>query len=70
MVITLLLVALSLGLSNFAGAARTRIEVGVFGLFEALMPIVGLIGHRSVPRCSSPSESPSPPIYYEVPAEQ
>jgi manganese efflux pump family protein len=57
MVITLLLVALSLGLSNFAGAigigvsgvsARTRIEVGVvFGLFEVLMPIVGLlIGHR------------------------
>ena len=57
MVITLLLVALSVGLSNFAGAigigvsgvsARTRIEVGIiFGLFEVLMPIVGLlIGHR------------------------
>jgi putative Mn2+ efflux pump MntP len=57
MVITLLLVALSLGLSNFAGAigigvsgvsARIRIEVGVvFGLFEVVMPIVGLlIGHR------------------------
>jgi putative Mn2+ efflux pump MntP len=57
MVIALLLVAVSLGLSNFAGAigigvsgvsARTRIEVGiVFGLFEVLMPIVGLlIGHR------------------------
>jgi putative Mn2+ efflux pump MntP len=57
MVITLVLVALSLGLSNFAGAigigvsgvsARTRIEVGVvFGLFEVLMPIVGLlVGHR------------------------
>jgi len=56
-VITLLLVALSVGLSNFAGAigigvsgvnARTRFQVGlVFGLFEVLMAIVGLlIGHR------------------------
>jgi manganese efflux pump family protein len=56
-VITLLLVALSVGLSNFAGAigigvsgvnSRTRVQVGlVFGLFEVLMPIVGLlIGHR------------------------
>jgi Predicted membrane protein len=49
----LLLVSVSVGLSNFAGAigiglsgidARTRIRVGVaFGLFEALMPLVGLL---------------------------
>ncbi len=54
--LALLLVAVSLGLSNFAGAvgigvsgvdARTRIRVGVFfGLFETGMPIVGLLlGH-------------------------
>ncbi len=54
---TLLLVAVSVGLSNFAAAiaigtagvdARTRLRVGlVFGLFEAGMPLVGLIigGH-------------------------
>lgn len=51
--ISLLLVSLSVGLSNFAGAigiglsgidARTRIRVGIaFGLFEALMPLVGLL---------------------------
>jgi putative Mn2+ efflux pump MntP len=51
-VLALLLVAASLGLSNFAAAigigvsgvsARTRLEVGViFGLFEAGMPIAGL----------------------------
>ena len=50
--LALLLVAASLGLSNFAAAigigvsgvsARTRLEVGViFGLFEAGMPIAGL----------------------------
>jgi manganese efflux pump family protein len=50
--IALILVALSLGLSNFAAAigigisgssARTRLRVGiVFGLFEAGMPIAGL----------------------------
>ena len=54
--LALLLVAVSLGLSDFAGAvgigvsgvdARTRIRVGVFfGLFETGMPIVGLLlGH-------------------------
>jgi putative Mn2+ efflux pump MntP len=50
--IALILVALSLGLSNFAAAigigisgssTRTRLRVGiVFGLFEAGMPIAGL----------------------------
>lgn len=55
--LALLLVALSLGLSNFAASvgigvagvsARTRLRVGViFGLFETGMPIVGLLlGHR------------------------
>jgi len=54
--LALLLVAVSLGLSNFAAAigigvagtdARTRVRVGlVFGLFEAGMPLVGLLlGH-------------------------
>ncbi len=54
--LALLLVAVSLGLSDFAGAvgigvsgvdARTRIRVGVFfGVFETGMPIVGLLlGH-------------------------
>lgn len=54
--LALLLVAASLGLSNFAAAigigvsgidARTRLKVGVaFGLFEAGMPIAGLaLGH-------------------------
>ena len=54
--IALLLVAVSLGLSNFAASvgigvtgidARTRLRVGViFGLFETCMPIVGLLlGH-------------------------
>jgi putative Mn2+ efflux pump MntP len=52
----LLLVALSLGLSNFAASigigvsgidARTRLRVGlIFGLFETAMPIIGLfLGH-------------------------
>jgi manganese efflux pump family protein len=55
--IALLLVAASVGLSNFAAAigigvsgvnARLRLRVGVvFGFFEAGMPILGLlIGHR------------------------
>ncbi len=55
-VLALVLVALSLGLSNFAAAigigvsgvdARTRVHVGVvFGIFEAGMPILGLaLGH-------------------------
>jgi putative Mn2+ efflux pump MntP len=48
----LLLVSLSVGLSNFAGSigiglsgvdARTRLRVGIaFGLFEGLMPVLGL----------------------------
>src|SRR5207253_3665628 len=48
----LLLVSFSVGLSNFAGAigiglsgvdARTRLRVGIaFGLFEGLMPVLGL----------------------------
>jgi manganese efflux pump family protein len=55
-VLVLLLVAVSLGLSNFGAAigigvggvdARTRMRIGIiFGLFEAGMPIVGLaLGH-------------------------
>jgi manganese efflux pump family protein len=57
-VIALALVALSLGLSNFAAAigigvagvdARTRVRVGVvFGIFEAGMPILGLALGRSL----------------------
>jgi len=49
----LLVIAVSVGLTNFAGAigiglsgvdARTRLRVGLaFGFFEALMPIVGLL---------------------------
>jgi putative Mn2+ efflux pump MntP len=56
LVAALLLVALSLGLSNFAAAvgigvtgidARTRLRVGlIFGIFETAMPIIGLLlGH-------------------------
>ena len=52
----LLLVSVSVGLGNFAGAigiglsginARTRLRVGIaFGLFEGIMPLVGLlVGH-------------------------
>lgn len=54
----LLLVSVSVGLSNFAGAigiglsgidARTRIRVGIaFGLFEAVMPIIGLLVGQAV----------------------
>ncbi len=54
----LLLVSVSVGLSNFAGAigiglsgidARTRLQVGIaFGLFEALMPIAGLLLGQAV----------------------
>jgi manganese efflux pump family protein len=57
-ILSLLLVSVSVGLSNFAGAigiglggvtARTRIRVGLaFGLFEALMPVVGLLLGHSV----------------------
>ena len=52
------MVALSLGLSNFAAAVgigvsgidgRTRLRVGViFGLFETAMPILGLLLGRSL----------------------
>lgn len=51
--LSLLLVSLSVGLSNFAGAigiglsginVRTRIRVGLaFGFFESLMPVLGLL---------------------------
>ena len=54
----LLLVSVSVGLSNFAGAigiglsgidARTRLRVGIaFGAFEALMPIAGLLLGQAV----------------------
>jgi manganese efflux pump family protein len=56
--LSLLLVSVSVGLSNFAGAigiglsginVRTRIRVGIaFGFFEALMPAIGLIVGHSV----------------------
>lgn len=49
----LLVIAVSVGLTNFAGAigiglsgvdARTRLRVGLaFGFFEAVMPVVGLL---------------------------
>ena len=56
-IFSLLLVSLSVGLSNFAGAigiglsginVKTRIRVGLaFGFFEALMPALGLLlGHQ------------------------
>ncbi len=55
-ILSLLLVSVSVGLSNFAGAigiglsginVRTRIRVGLaFGFFEAFMPVIGLVvGH-------------------------
>lgn len=56
--VAILLVAFSAGLSNLAGAvaigisgvdARIRLRVGlIFGLFESLMPIVGLLLGRSL----------------------
>jgi putative Mn2+ efflux pump MntP len=56
--LSLLLVSVSVGLSNFAGAigiglsginVRTRIRVGIaFGIFEALMPILGLLLGQAV----------------------
>jgi putative Mn2+ efflux pump MntP len=56
--LSLLLVSVSVGLSNFAGAigiglsgidARTRLRVGLaFGLFEAAMPIIGLLLGQAV----------------------
>jgi putative Mn2+ efflux pump MntP len=58
--LALLLVAASLGLSNFAASvgigvsgvdARTRLRVGViFGAFETAMPIIGLLAGRSLAR--------------------
>lgn len=52
-ILSLLLVSVSVGLSNFAGAigiglsginVRTRIRVGLaFGFFEAFMPVLGLL---------------------------
>ncbi|MEP7104327.1 MAG: manganese efflux pump [Chloroflexota bacterium] len=54
----LLLVSISVGLSNFAGAIgiglsgvdrRTRLRVGIaFGLFEAGMPLIGLLVGQAV----------------------
>ena len=54
--IALLLVAVSLGLSNFAASVglgasgvdrRTRLRVGlVFGFFETAMPVIGLLAGR------------------------
>src|SRR5580704_4374709 len=59
-VLALVLVALSLGLSNFAAAigigvvgtdARTRVRVGVvFGIFEAGMPVLGWAGDSAYAR--------------------
>src|SRR6202020_764804 len=56
--LALLLVAVSLGLSNLAASvgigvsgieARTRWRVGViFGLFETGMPVIGLLAGRSL----------------------
>jgi manganese efflux pump family protein len=56
--VALLLVAVSLGLSNFAAAvgigvtgidARTRLRVGlIFGFFETVMPILGLLLGRGL----------------------
>jgi putative Mn2+ efflux pump MntP len=56
--LALLLVALSLGLDNFAASAaigaagvdnRTRLRVGVvFGFFETAMPIAGLLAGRGL----------------------
>jgi manganese efflux pump family protein len=56
--LALLLVAVSLGLSNFAASvgigvsgidARTRWRVGViFGLFETAMPVIGLLAGRNL----------------------
>ena len=56
--VALVLVAVSVGLSNFAASigigvsgidARTRLRVGlIFGLFETAMPILGLLLGRSL----------------------
>lgn len=57
-IVSLLLVSVSVGLSNFAGAigiglsgidVKTRVRVGLaFGFFEAFMPMVGLVLGHSV----------------------
>ncbi|TMD13736.1 MAG: hypothetical protein E6I27_04090 [Chloroflexi bacterium] len=57
-ILSLLLVSVSVGLSNFAGAigiglsgisVQTRVRVGIaFGFFEAFMPVVGLLVGHSV----------------------
>jgi putative Mn2+ efflux pump MntP len=64
-VLALLLVALSLGLSNFAASigigvsgadARTRLRVGlVFGLFETAMPLLGLLLGRGLAHAIGPA---------------
>jgi putative Mn2+ efflux pump MntP len=64
-VLALVLVAVSLGLSNFAAAigigvsgtgGRTRLRVGViFGVFEAGMPVAGLALGRSLARTLGPA---------------
>ncbi len=64
-VLALLLVAVSLGLSNFAAAigigaagidGRTRLRVGlVFGVFEAGMPAVGLLLGRGLAHALGPA---------------
>jgi putative Mn2+ efflux pump MntP len=56
--LALLLVSVSLGLSNFAASvgigvggvdARTRLQVGlIFGVFEAAMPVLGLLAGRGL----------------------
>ena len=56
--VALLLVAVSLGLSNFAASvgigvsgvdARARLRVGIiFGIFETAMPILGLLAGRGL----------------------
>ena len=56
--LALLLVSVSLGLSNFAASvgigvggvdARTRLRVGlIFGVFEAAMPVLGLLAGRGL----------------------
>jgi putative Mn2+ efflux pump MntP len=58
--LAVLLVAVSLGLSNFAASVgigvsgvdgRTRLRVGViFGVFETAMPIIGLLAGRGLAR--------------------
>jgi putative Mn2+ efflux pump MntP len=63
--LALLLVALSLGLSNFAASVglgasgvdrRTRLRVGlVFGFFETAMPIIGLLAGRGAAGALGPA---------------